>query len=851
MVDPESDSVDDLSQDETEKQPDTDESTESVSDDSRFDPFAALNLPPPVGEDDDSEEESSSEDHGPAISALDAGKKKKTLSEKSESFLASLGIGIEEESEEKQEMAPIDGQNVLRGLPDFDDAASFNDPSVVQLDDPMLIGGRMSSGGFGDTVVGPIGRATSPKLFAQAAQFPTVTQLRCWQWDNGVPVSLGCIDAGATEEDFVEHFLDAMPRKGEGKRQFKIRPIDINGSELGHEATFFISSNHSKLKNLRDDDDDFFGEFNPGGRGNDLGRMYDRILDLNDRKAHELTSSLQDERERLRSIEDERAQERIDMAVNTAQGIQALTERMLQDEQRRAEHALKTQSVQTETMMNTMAQIFGQQQNMQQIAMEQQRRADQLRVDQEQQRSERERLDLEERRRRDREEATDRRDRERREMELKWKEMEDQRRWEREQLRIQVDKEKEEYERKRQEDYLRMQRDIEQQRLRVEQERLQFEQRLSREREEMLLKAKLDREEAERKERLEREYRDREEQRRRDEILLRQQQIESQAQRDKEHQERLMQIASSEREAQRAASERQAQLEREARKNEDKERERRHAMMMKELEMTRQRDREHSEKMFSLQQREIDVKAAGGLDSLLPKAAMVISSLGLEPVDVLRSVLGRGEVGDEAGGDDSGGSWSENLPKILGLVGDVVKMGSGRQAGIPQAMPQAMLGSNAGLDSLMMQQQMVQEEMARMQAMQQPQRQPDLNQYYPPPQQPQQGPVVDVTPPPPQPSTSDLATGAGLALGEQRNARKALRKLVKDLGKSEESTWEEKITSALMNEFNIYNYIVAVTARRAIMEAGSSPDLCEKIVVALQGSSLVPDDLPYGTKETP
>ena len=81
--------------------PDTDESTESVSDDSRFDPFAALNLPPPVGEDDDSEEESSSEDHGPAISALDAGKKKKTLSEKSESFLASLGIGLEEESEEK------------------------------------------------------------------------------------------------------------------------------------------------------------------------------------------------------------------------------------------------------------------------------------------------------------------------------------------------------------------------------------------------------------------------------------------------------------------------------------------------------------------------------------------------------------------------------------------------------------------------------------------------------------------------------------------------------------------------------------------------------------------------------
>lgn len=818
----------------------------------RDDPFADLNMPPPIGEDDsdyDSEEESY--DRGPSVSALDAGKRDKSpktskLSQKSESFLASMGIGLdEEESEEVKPLPPLGGvgSNMLQsGLPSFDDPLdNFNDPHTVHLDDAPILGGRMS-GGFGrGRMQGPIGRATSPRLFAQAAQFPTVVQLRCWKWENGIPVSLGCIDAAATEEDFVSEFFDAMPRRGEGKLQYKIRPIDINGQEMGQEASFYISENHAKVQQLRKMKDAEYGYGESMYDDAPMGGMMERMMSASHEQTQHLKQTLEGERERLRLIEEERAQERVDLAVNTAQGIQALTERMLHDEQQRAERALTQQNQQSEVLMNSLSQIFSQQQSMQQMGMERQQHSDQLRIDQERQRAERERLDLEERRRRDREEFEERRAKESTEMQLKWKEMEDQRRWEREQLRIQLDKEKQEYDRKAQNEGLRWQKEMEMNRMRIEQERLEYDKRINREREELQLKYKMEREESERKERLEREYRDREESRRREELELRQKQIEIQAQRDKEHQERLMQMAISEREQQRTALERQSSVEREARENEDRERMRRHELMMKELDMQRGRDREHSERMFMLQKKELDVKGSGGIEALLPKAAVLLQSMGLEPVDVLRGVLGQGEVGEEGGGD-SGGGWMDNLPKILGLVGDVMRAGGGMggQASIPQSAAMPMIGQDPNLANLMMQQQMVQEEMMRQQQMAGAKQAPSYEQFYQPP-------PTDVTPNiPKEPTTTELANVQGIPMGVQRNVRKAMRKLVKDLRSASEEKWEEKITAGLMNEPDIYTYITAVTASKAIKEGGADPDLCTRIINALKASSLVPDDLPYG-----
>jgi hypothetical protein len=352
-----------------------------------------------------------------------------------------------------------------------------------------------------------------------------------------------------------------------------------------------------------------------------------------------------------------------------------------------------------------------------------------------------------------------------------------------------------------------------------------------------------------------------------------------QAQRDKEHQERMLQMAISEREAQREALERKVQLEKEARDAEEKERSRRHEMMMKELEQTRQRDREHSERMFLLQKKEIDVKQMGGLDSMLPKVSGFLTQFGLEPVDVLRSVLGQGEVGadddDYEEGDRGSSGWMDNLPKILGSVGDIAKLVAGGMPGaapmgLPQAQPMPILANDPNMQNLMHQQQMVQQQMMAQQAQQQ-QRQPDFNQFYPPPpqqpspQKPQSSDtgVTDgeytLNVPPveaPPPSTSDLAKAAGMSMSDQRNARKALRTLVKKLRNSDEEKWEDLVTSALIAELNIFSYIMAVNAKVAITEAGADPELCTKIINALKTSaklaetlgalSMSINDIPFG-----
>lgn len=869
----------------------------------REDPFASLNMPPPIGDDYESSEDQSDSDseeqrrRGPAISALDANKnagkkdqkKGSQLSKKSESFLASIGAGFDSEDDVPIQKTPtLNNKTNIFGDFNDDPTNGLNNPYTTQLSESPMIGGRISASSGAQ---GVIGRATTPKIFAQASQFPTCTQLKCWKWENGVPVSIGIIDSQADEADFIREFFDDMPKKGDGKIRYSFRPVDINGQELGSEIAFYISETHKEIKKRKRmqeeeeessseaDSNDLFSNLLGNNRRGTLNRrpeyqqeksvlseadkMWSRMVTDTKEQTDSLRTSLETERERLRRLEEERAQERVDLAVNTAQGVQSLSNQMLEAEQKRAQLALAQQQQQTEVMMNSLSQIFSQQQSMTTLQMQRQQQADQLRVEQERQRAERERLDLEERRRRDREEYEERRHREQREMELKWKELEEQRRWEREQLRIQLEKEKQEFEQRRLEEQRKWEREMELNRMRMEQERLENERKITREREELLMKMKIEKDDLERKERREKEDREREENRRKEELAIRQKQMDIQAQRDKEHQERMLQMAMTEREQQREALERKIQLEKEARDAEERERNRRHEMMMKELEQTRQRDREHSERMFLLQQKEIDVKGVNSLDTLLPKASKFLSQFGLEPVDVLRSVLGAGEVGGEDDDDDDrntkSGGWMDNLPKILGLVGDVMKVatagGLGGQAAMPQ-QPMPMLTQDPNLQNLMYQQQMVQEQLR-----QQSTRQPNFDNFYPPPPQQQQKrrpaekkqsddyelnipeevvteeiveEIVD---------TNTIASNAGMDMPSQRNARKALRNLVKKMRSASEDKWEELVTSAIMSEIAIFTYIVAVNAKVAITEAGADPDLCSRIIKALKESSKLKETL--------
>jgi hypothetical protein len=49
-----------------------------------------------------------------------------------------------------------------------------------------------------------------------------------------------------------------------------------------------------------------------------------------------------------------------------------------------------------------------------------------------------------------------------------------------------------------------------------------------------------------------------------------------------------------------------------------------------------------------------------------------------------------------------------------------------------------------------------------------------------------------------------------------------------------------------MTNLDIYHYIQAVSVVLACAEAGADPMLTDRIIAALQQSSLVPDDLNYG-----
>lgn len=863
------------------------EASESNEKPSRVDPFANLELPPPVGSDDDWSEdeeinsEMASEDH----SALgNAGKTKAKKPSPPKTKMPSLSLFGED-----TDIGGSSRGGLFGDLGGFDGGLdSFNDPNVAQLDDAPFLGGRSSGGNmFGNRASGVQGRATSPKLFAQASQFPTCHQLRCWKWENGIPVGLGVIDAQATEEDFVETFYDAMPRPTQGKAQFKMRPIDINGQEMGQEITLLISEHHVALKGIRDakeyeaeknnnhhDSFQGFGGFHhqqedpAATMANQMSQAYDRMFSMTEKKQTSLERALEMERDRMRDAEREMAQERIDLATNTAQGIQVLTERMMNDESKRAERALAMQNEQSQMLISTLTSIFTQQQSMMTQYQEQQRMADQQRIEQERMRSVREREEVEERRRRDNDEYERRQRREEAEFEQKWRLAEEQRKTERLHLQAQIDKEKEEMRTRAQSDSERLRQDIEHMRLRMEQDRLHAEQRAQREREEYQMKIRHEQEESQRRERERQEELKRQEEIRRNEFELRQKQLDIQAQRDREHQERLMQMAMLERDTQRENMQRRETLEREARAQAEVERKRQHELMLKELEISRERDKEHTQKMLELSKMEIANRNQDSFTGIMPKITSMLKDLGLEPQEVIQRALGIGGRDDDDDDDDdsdskkSGGGLLSKIPEMLGAAGDIAKVvmaarglggmmgGGGINPMVPQQQPMPpqaapppppppprprprrrqspMIESTPqdfGIPSEQFEQpQMAQHEdqVVRMNASQ-------LNNVQ-----------VDVAPPPPQ------RPQINLPLAEQKQARIAARSMVQELVNATEDKWQEILTIKLMEQPIVLAYIMETSVYHTVTEAGGSDEFARQFIGVLQSSGLIPAEIPMG-----
>ena len=761
-------------------------------------------------------------------------------------------------------MEPAIGDNLDLGDEDVDE---LDNPDIEDLSDAPVIGSRsLRSDLFGESAE-TFGRATSPKLYAQAGRMPTAVQYRVWKWENGIPVGLGVIDTEATEEDFVRTFASAMPRKGEGRAQFKMRPIDIRGAELGKEFTLTISEHHATLAALRASDDDDRERNYRDGRGDvyvngggaadatmaeEMGRMFESAVENAERRTELLQSTLEQERERLRMEEAKRAEERVNMAERSADVVQKMTEKLMASDRLRAEEAMRGQRDQGQLMMSTLTSVFAQQQQAAREQHDRMREADMARLAQDREFFERQRQEMELRRASEREEEDRRRRYEREEWERK-------RELEKAELASRLERERMEMEIKRME--------IEKERDRV---RVEIEEKRRAEREEWERRAGMEREERERRERLEREKWERErmewerkEALRREELqretltrqeglVTQQRQLELAAQRDREHAERLADMARLEREAQREALAARERGDREAREAAERERARQHDLQIKEMELSKERDREHAERMIQLTK----AQNSGGLSGLT-------DMLGMDTPELLGKIFGGGAGGDGEGG----GKWAEAIPAVLAALGTALAPKQREEPATPDLPPgTAMVQTPNGPRLISV------NALAGMAGA--PQRTPITVPRRPLPNLPEQGmlppgatedeasaPVSEAPAPaaapekpaddtPPEYAAAEglalmgRARDAGVPLSKQRVARKAIRELIEEYASSPEESWTEKTAGAVMKQPLIIDYLSAVGVWAALVEAKTDPGLSARIVKALKASGMA-DALPF------
>ena len=224
----------------------------------------------------------------------------------------------------------------------------LNDPRTTHLPPaPMLGGGPTRRRDERGAEMVSYGRAIAPPMWSEASRHPTVTQFRVFRIDNGVPVSIGYIDANATEDDFIRTFKSSFDSPALNRHTFRLQPIDINGQDVGKEITKVISDDHITLNQIRNAKKNVDREesmaMSPGSpfgmpsnspfpafpdppepredtTGNilasEVSRLFDQALNAKDHQAQELANSLAEERERLRSMQDDQARERMDKQVD-------------------------------------------------------------------------------------------------------------------------------------------------------------------------------------------------------------------------------------------------------------------------------------------------------------------------------------------------------------------------------------------------------------------------------------------------------------------------------------------------------------------------------------------------------
>jgi hypothetical protein len=626
--------------------------------------------------------------------------------------------------------------------------------------------------------------------------------LKIFKVDNGVPVTLGAIDADATEDDLVRTFRASMPKLGDGRTKFVIRPIDSDNRELGLEAVLWMGDDHVAIQRLRARESSANAPLPVVSGGG--GGLSPEVMSILGRTLDRSYAVAEAERAHAREHATAISAERIALASTTTQTVQTFAEKMMQTEAQRSEAVRVAVIEQAKAGQESMSAFFGTQLNLMEKAAKEQAERD-----------ERERI---------REQA--RADRERQEQADRAKEMQTQAektmQREREYAERRLQEARAEQEARIRDAELKMQRERDESALRLKEmeiklsaERQMVQDRLREEREERERRDRNEREDRERKERIEREERERREKAERE---------------DKERKERMERDDAARRE--------------EALKRE-------HEWRLKQLEVEAQQRREHDERMAQLQQMQLTAamqNAAGAktdLKGLIAEVSTTLQAIGVDPKELVQKVLN-----PPAPEQDNTAVWAEFAGKVMGTIGEVTKAkmtsdamrSQGRRQLPPTAQVPQITGAQQVQRTILPQQQAPQNARPTPTP---PQARPQAT-----PKAPQQAPTSAQPAAQPQAPTSAPAKPqeVTVTLEQQKAARTALRTLVEKIGKAPESSWVSLINGGLLANPSVYPYVQAVSVAAALKEAGASEEMIDKIIDGLLEHPLVPDDLNYGVE---
>ena len=703
------------------------------------------------------------------------------------------------------------------------------------------------------------GRSSSPRLFVSNSGHPTVTQLKVYKMDNGVPVSLGAIDAEATEDDFVKAFAQSMPQPGEGRIQFRFRPIDEENRELGLESSFWIGDEHISIQRLRARQAATASSQSAAQSGFAVPQFTQpsavppEILGIFARMMDRSQVLAVDERERAQQYMNQVNQERLGIAQSTTTSLQAFAERVMAAEAERSAAAVRIEAERNKQAADSMSAFFATQLEMQREMQRQQAERDERERTREFERYEKERMEAERRALEAKADAERRYLETKAETERRAAEIaaDAERRAERD--RIESERKsaeaKADAERRSEEarslslsfverEQMSFNQRMKEMELKLEREKQEREERWRREDERRERAEKEERDARERRERAEKEEKERRDRMEREERDLREKLLLTTLQKEKDEFERRERERQAE--TDRREKERQANAERQ-----EKERQREHEMRMKMLEIEAQQKREHDERMAQLQQMQLSAAMqaatnnnAMNFEGLIGKVSTLLQSFGVEPKDVIQRI-----INPPIPPTDNTAAWADLAGRIMGTVGEVAKAKMIADA----TRERKMIGvRGAPVVNAPGQRPMIQAQMPP-QPVQARQPQPVPAQARPQAQpQPQAQPRPVQPQPQAQPAQENPAPN--LALPQQKAARTALRDLVAKLSKQPEDKWQSTITLAMTSEPAIYHYVQAVTVVKALEEAGANEDLSDRIIDALMDSPLVPDDLNYGVE---